>query len=116
MSSNVSRPDKDTDRTALTTDERDAIEARADDALGGSELIGIDADGRIHYGEFPFVGRVAVFDHAGDTSPTLVDLSVYDVPLEPKVWAEIVHEQYGAWRDLNLSAAVNAALTVGAGR
>ena len=111
MATNTSRPQKDSDRIALTDDEQRALADRAGRALDGASFLGIDAEGDIHY--FSMVGRsVAIFEHAGDLDPTTVALQRLDIPDTPTAWAEVITQKRGLWQDLRLPARITAELAV----
>lgn len=102
MSTNATRPKKDTDCIAPTETELDALKARAGKAIKGRSLIGIDAEGAIHF--FSMATRqVAVFEYVGDTDPDVWDLTAEPIEDKPIDWAVHVARQRGLWHDLRLS-------------
>ena len=111
MSTNVTRPEKDTDCfTALTDDERDALLDRAGDAIRGRWYIGTDADGRYHI--FSLSERsVAIFDNVADTDPETVDLREQPFPDAPDAWARAVVKRRGFWTELRLGYETSEELT-----
>ena len=106
MSTNVTRPEKDTDRTGLTDTERRALDRRA----SGSYL-GIDVKGEIHY--FSMARRtITLFETAGDTDPRVIDLRELDIPDTPLAWAEVVAQKREGWLDLRLDDRYRTVLEV----
>lgn len=101
MSTKHTSAEKRTDRTELTDTELAALKDRAGEAITGRELIGIDADGAIHFWSVT-EGEIAVFDSVADTDPQIVDADQLADP-RLRAWAIHVARKRGKWRDLRLS-------------
>lgn len=102
MSTKTSSAEKRTDSIDITETELAALKDRAGDAISGRSMIGIDAEGAIHF--FSMVTRkVAVFDDAADTDPETWDLTDEPINDAPIDWAVHVARTRGLWRDLRLS-------------
>ena len=104
MSTNATRPEKDTDQ--LTRTEEQALQSRAIDDIGGRHILGVDGERSIHVYSSAN-NLVAVYETVGDTDP-----AVYKLDARPIDWAADVAEERGKWLDLRLSYAASRVLEV----
>lgn len=110
MSTNTTRPQKDTDCIALTDTELAALRQRARETISDGCLIGIDSARNVHYFSRS-TRQVAVFDGAGDTDPTVIDMLDAPIPDTPRAWARhVVRQQGDRWADLRLTLDAQRAL------